>query len=162
MNVSIIAAMGKEKQIGKNNQLLWRISDDLKNFKKLTSGHHMLMGRKTYESIGRPLPGRTTVIMTRNSSYKAEGCKIVHSFEEALSLSEESGDNELFICGGEQIYRSLLEKADKFYLSFVDFDGEADVFFPDLSYETLNIMEEVDHPAEGITPAWIYKVFKRK
>ncbi|MDA3810388.1 MAG: dihydrofolate reductase [Spirochaetaceae bacterium] len=161
MRISLIVAMGNNRQIGKNNQLLWHISDDLKNFKKLTLGHHMLMGRKTYESIGRPLPGRTTIILSRKKNYSAEGCFVVTSYEEALKIPEAAGDSEFFICGGEEIYKNFLGKADRYYLSLVDFDGEADAVFPEFSSESLNIIEEVKHEKTEKNPAWVYQVLER-
>ena len=161
MRISIIAAMGNRRQIGKDNKLLWHISDDLKNFKKLTLGHHILMGRKTYESIGRPLPGRTTIIMSRNPEYKANGCKVVGTFELAVSIAEDGGDSELFICGGEEIYKKLLPEADRFYISSVDFNGEADAFFPDLKYDSLKIIKETSHEAGDNSPAWTYQILER-
>ncbi|MBI9099394.1 MAG: dihydrofolate reductase [Spirochaetaceae bacterium] len=161
MILSIIVAMGNNRQIGKDNKLLWHISDDLKNFKKLTLGHHILMGRKTYESIGRPLPGRTTIIMSRNPEYSARGCKVVSSFEEAATIAEAAGDNELFICGGEKIYKNLLAQTDRFYLSYVDYDGQADAFFPQFSIKDLKLIEEVRHEKTDKAPKWVYKVLER-
>lgn len=162
MRISIIAAMGNNRQIGKGNKLLWHISDDLKNFKKLTFGHHMLMGRKTYESIGKALPGRTTIIISRNPDYKVEGCKVVGTYNEALTIAEDAGDSDLFICGGEQIYKTFFEKADVFHLSYIDFDGEADTFFPKFSEESFDLFEEIQHDATEKTPAWTYRILKRK
>lgn len=154
--------MGKNRQIGKDNKLLWRISDDLKNFKKITLGHHMLMGRKTFESIGKALPGRTTIIMTKNPDYTAEGCIVVNSFDQAVKIAEAAGDDEFFICGGGEIYKDLLDRSERFYLSFVDYDGEADTYFPDLSNTRFSIVEEVKYEKNEKSPAWIYRVFDRK
>jgi dihydrofolate reductase len=153
--------MGKNGQIGKDNKLLWHISEDLKNFKALTLGHHMLMGRKTYESIGRPLPGRTTIILSRNSQYSAPGCTVVGTYEEAVSIADAADDSELFICGGEEIYKTLLAKAERFYLSFIDFQGEADAYFPDISSEPLTVIKEIKHESHAETPAWTYRVLER-
>ncbi len=161
MIISLIAAMGRNRQIGKNNKLLWRISEDLKNFKKLTLGHHMVMGRKTFESIGKPLPGRTTIILTRNPGFTVEGCRIVSSFNEAKSIARKAGETELFICGGGEIYKDLLGEADKFYLSFVDYDGDADIYFPDFSSIWLEEIEEKKFPKTEKTPSWVYKVLKK-
>ena len=161
MILSIIVAMGKNRQIGKDNKLIWHISDDLKNFKKLTLGHHMLMGRKTYESIGKPLPGRSTIIMSRNPDYKAEGCEVVSSLDEAMEIARSAGDEELVICGGEEIYKNSLAQTKRFYLSFVDYDGPADAYFPNYSTETLNVIEEVNHEKSDKAPAWKYQVLER-
>ncbi len=162
MIISLIGAMGKNRQIGKNNKLLWRISEDLKNFKRLTLGHHMVMGRKTFESIGKPLPGRTTIILTRNPGYTAEGCKTVSSFNEAKSIAREAGETELFICGGGEIYKDLLGEADKLYLSFVDYGDDADTYFPDYSSIELEEIEERKFPKTEKAPSWVYKVLKKR
>ncbi|MCK5882877.1 MAG: dihydrofolate reductase [Bacteriovoracaceae bacterium] len=131
MILSVIVAIGKSRQIGLGNKLLWHLSADLKRFKSLTRGHHILMGRKTYESIGRPLPHRINIIITRDQSFSASGCEVVHSVEEAIELAKKNGENELFFCGGEAIYSQGLEICDKLYLTEVDFDGVADTFLPD-------------------------------
>ncbi len=131
MILSVVVAVGVNRQIGLNNQLLWHLSDDLKRFKNLTKGHHILMGRKTYESIGHPLPNRTNIIVTRDKNYSVEGCVVVHSIEEAIELAQRNGESELFFCGGEAIYSKGLELCDKLYLTEVDYNGEADTFLPD-------------------------------
>ena len=129
--LSIIAAASENNVIGKDNQLLWHLSDDLKHFKRTTKGHHVISGRKTFESQGnKPLPGRTNVVVTRNIHFKAEGCIVVHSLEEALNVA--SGDDEPFIIGGEQIYRMALPKVDRIYLTRVHAEFQGDTFFPEL------------------------------
>jgi dihydrofolate reductase len=129
--VKIIVAMSKNRVIGNNNELIWKLSSDLKRFKELTTGHPVVMGRKTYESIGRPLPNRRNIIITRNSEYEVEGCEVVSSLEEALLLS----GNDCFIIGGGEIYKQSLELADKIYLTLVHKDFEGDTQFPELSKE---------------------------
>jgi len=134
-NISIIAAIGKNRELGKGNNLLWHIPEDLKRFKKLTQGHAVIMGRKTFESIGRPLPNRTNIIITRDSSFTAEGCKMYHSFDtviEAINSGEING-GEVFIIGGGQIFELALPYADKLYLTVVEGTFDADTFFPDYS-----------------------------
>jgi dihydrofolate reductase len=123
--------MSKNRVIGNNNELIWKLSSDLKRFKELTTGHPVVMGRKTYESIGRPLPNRRNIIITRNSEYEVEGCEVVSSLEEALLLS----GNDCFIIGGGEIYKQSLELADKIYLTLVHKDFEGDTQFPELSKE---------------------------
>ena len=123
--------MSKNRVIGNNNELIWKLSSDLKRFKELTTGHPVVMGRKTYESIGRPLPNRRNIIITRNSEYEVEGCEVVSSLEEALLLSA----NDCFIIGGGEIYKQSLELADKIYLTLVHKDFEGDTQFPELSKE---------------------------
>lgn len=130
MTLSIIAALGHNRAIGYQNQLPWRLPADLQRFKQLTMGHHILMGRKTFESIGRPLPGRTSVIITRQPEYKAEGCLIAHSLDEAIALATSRGEQEAFVIGGADIYAQALSRADRMYLTLVEAEPEADAFFP--------------------------------
>ena len=129
--IKIIVAMSKNRVIGNNNELIWKLSYDLKRFKELTTGQSVVMGRKTYESIGRPLPNRRNIIITRNLEYEVEGCEIVSSLEEALLLT---GSN-CFIIGGGEIYKQSLEVADKIYLTLVHQDFEGDTQFPELNSE---------------------------
>lgn len=126
--ISIIVAIARHGAIGKDNALLWHISDDLKRFKRITSGHPVVMGRKTYESLGRPLPNRINVVITRNTNFRAEGCTVVHSMAEAVSLFPAT--EEVFVIGGAQIYAEALDIADKFYLTKVEAQYDADTFFP--------------------------------
>jgi dihydrofolate reductase len=120
--------------IGVENRLPWRLSADLKRFRELTMGHHLIVGRKTYESIGKALPGRHTIIVTRNTNYFSpddpESCSVVHSFMEALDLARARGETEVFVCGGADIYAQALAIADRLYLTFVEAEIEADTYFP--------------------------------
>lgn len=131
--ISAIAAIGENRELGKDNQLLWRIPEDLKRFRELTAGHPIIMGRKTYESIGRPLPQRTNIIITRNQDFKAEGCIVIGSVEEAIAKAKEVDQQEIFIIGGGEIYKQAMPLIDKLYLTVVKGNKEADVFFPDYS-----------------------------
>ena len=128
--LSLIVAVSENNVIGKDNQLLWHLKDDLKHFKNTTRGHHVIAGRKTFESQGKPLPGRTNIIITRNRNYKAEGCIVVHSLDEALNVIQ--NDNEPFIIGGEQIYRMALPFVNKIYLTRVHATFTGDTHFPDI------------------------------
>ena len=136
--ITIIAAIANNNALGKDNDLIWHLPADLKRFKKVTSGHHILMGRNTFESIGKPLPNRTSVIITRNKDYFKDGCLIANSIEEALDLSKE---DDAFIIGGAQVYKQALEHnlVDKLDITIVHHDFEADVFFPEID---LNIWEQ--------------------
>jgi len=134
--------------IGKDNRLPWHLSSDLKRFKQLTLGHHLLMGRKTYETIGRPLPGRTTIVITRNPQYQAAGCLVAPSLEEALGLARENGETEAFIAGGGEIFTLALPLADRIYLTRVHAQVEADVFFPPFSLEGWRQIETIEQPAD--------------
>lgn len=131
--ISIIAAIGSNRELGKDNRLLWHIPDDMERFKQLTLRHPVIMGRNTFESIGKPLPGRLNIIVTRNKDYKAEGCRICYSLEEAINLAKEKDKKEIFIIGGGQIYEQAISIADKLYLTVVEGNFVADTFFPDYS-----------------------------
>ncbi|WP_218598247.1 dihydrofolate reductase [Polaribacter sp. NJDZ03] len=137
--ITIIAAIAKNNALGKDNDLIWHLPADLKRFKKVTSGHHILMGRNTFESIGKPLPNRTTIIITRNKEYFKDGCLIANSIEEAIEMVENK--DEIFIIGGAQIYKETIEKnlADRLDITLVHHEFEADVFFPEID---LTIWEE--------------------
>jgi dihydrofolate reductase len=164
MTVSLIVAYGKNREIGHENKLLWHIREDLLNFKKLTMGGHMIMGRKTYESIGRPLPGRTTVIITRNEKYDApEGVILASSLAKALEVSNNS-ESKIFICGGGEIYKQALANrvVDKLHITEVDYEGDADTFFPELISETWEEVESIVHPKTNDQLQWIYKVLTKK
>jgi len=128
MSVSLIVAMAQNRTIGVNNTLPWRCPEDLKHFKTLTMGHHMIMGRKTFDSIGKPLPGRTTVIVTRNTELKVEGCVVAHSLQEAITASKD--DKEIFIVGGAEIYTQALPLADTLYITEIQQDVDGDALFP--------------------------------
>ncbi len=130
--ISIIAAIGKNNELGKKNKLLWSLPADMKHFKEITSGHAVIMGRKTFESIGRPLPNRRSIVVTRDSKYKKEGVEIAHSLEEALGLFKDT-DEEIFIIGGAEIYKQAMSFADKLYITHVEAeDKDADTFFPEI------------------------------
>ena len=131
MIISLIAAMDEQRGTGLKGRLPWRLSSDMKRFRELTMGHHIIVGRKTFESIGKPLPGRQTIIVTRNSEFRAEGCFVVHSLEEALDLARSRGESEAFVCGGSQIYTEAVLEAQRFYLTVVHARVESDTFFPD-------------------------------
>ena len=136
--ITLIAAIGKRNELGKDNDLIWHLPNDLKRFKKLTTGHHIVMGRKTFESIGKPLPNRTSVIITRDLNYTAEGCIVVHSLQAAI---EACNDDHIFIIGGAQIYNAGIKIADALDICMVDENFNADVFFPEID---LNIWEKVN------------------
>jgi dihydrofolate reductase len=134
MIISIIAAIAENNVIGKDNKLIWHLPADLKHFKELTSGHHIIMGRKTWESIGKkPLPDRTNIVITRDKNYKTEGCILVHSLDEALAAAK--GQEEVFVIGGAEIYKQAMDKADKLYITRVHHKFEGDTFFPEIGKE---------------------------
>jgi dihydrofolate reductase len=128
MSISLIVAMARNRTIGINNTLPWRCPEDLKRFKALTMGHHMIMGRKTFDSIGKPLPGRTTVVVTRDRNLKIEGCLIAHSIQDAINAC--AGDTEVFIVGGADIYTQSVQMADTLYITEIQQDVNGDAHFP--------------------------------
>lgn len=146
--ISIIAAISKNNALGKDNDLIWHLPADLKRFKKITSGHTIIMGRKTFESIGKPLPNRKSIIITRNTNYQIEGCTIVHSLDEAIAkLADEE---KAFIIGGAQIYKQSLENniADQLDITFVHQEFEADAFFPNIDTEVWKEVAREDCKAD--------------
>jgi dihydrofolate reductase len=146
--VSIIAAMDRKCGIGVDNKLPWRLSADLKRFRELTMGHHIIVGRKTFESIGRPLPGRRMIVVTRDRNYKAEGCDLAHSVEDATRLARERGESEVFICGGAEIYAQSIGIVGRMYLTFVGAEVAADTFFPEFDEQKWDELESVYQPAD--------------
>lgn len=132
--LSLIAAMAANRVIGINNTLPWRLPADLAHFKALTMGHHMIMGRKTYESLGKPLPGRTSVIVTRDSAFDAPECVVVHSLADAVSACTD--DEEAFFIGGAELYRQALDIVQRIYLTEVKTEVEGDAWFPEFDRAT--------------------------
>ncbi len=128
MRLSIIAAMARNRVIGRDNRLPWRLPADWRRFKRLTMGHHLIMGRKTFESIGRPLPGRISIVLTGRRSYAPAGVQVAASLEDALRFAQ--GDNEVFVGGGAGVYRQTLNLADRMYLTLLPDDFEGDTYFP--------------------------------
>jgi dihydrofolate reductase len=157
--ISLVVAMGLNREIGINNQIPWKLSEDLKNFKKTTMGHHILMGRKTYESIGKPLPGRTNIILTRNLNYQATDCITVTSLDEAIKLAKTKGETELMVIGGAEIYKEALGRANRIYLSKIEFKGKADAYFPEFNESDWKVISEVKHSTDSIP--WTFKVIER-
>lgn len=141
-----IAAAAENNALGKDNKLVWHLPDDFKRFKQITTGHHIILGRKTFESFPKPLPNRTHVIITRNKNYKAEGCIIVNSIEDALKIVPKNEDT--FIIGGAEIYRQSLHLSDKIELTRVHTTCEADAFFPEIDAEEWEITSEEFHPKD--------------
>jgi dihydrofolate reductase len=128
--ISIIVAMARNRVIGANGKIPWHLPDELKLFKRLTMGHHLIMGRKTFESIGRLLPGRTTVIVTRRPAYAVPGARVAHTLEDAIAAC--AGDGEIFVIGGAEIYRSTLPLADRIYLTTVAAEPAGDTWMPEI------------------------------
>jgi dihydrofolate reductase len=152
MKVSLIVAAAENGVIGKNNDLIWHLPNDMKFFKQTTTAHHVIMGRKNFESIPhkyRPLTDRTNIVITRQSGYKAKGCIIVNSVEAALNIAKNNGDTEPFIIGGGQIYKLALEAnlVDKIYLTKINHTFDGDTFFPELVKDWKEV-ERIDCKAD--------------
>ena len=148
-SLSLIVAHAKNHVIGLNNAMPWHLPEDLKRFRALTTGHHIIMGRKTYESLGRLLPGRTTIIVTRNKDFKVEGALIAHSLQAALMLC--AGDNEPFLIGGAELYKDGLKYATKLYVTEVHAEFAGDAFFSEIDLSHWSLSEKKDHlAASGI------------
>ncbi len=148
MIISAIVAKSINNVIGKDNGIPWYLSGDLKYFKAKTTGHHIIMGRNSFESIGRPLPRRTNIIVSRNLFYIASGCIMVHGVEEALEIARENGESEAFIIGGGELYRQTVDLWDRLYLTEVAAEIDGDVFFPDINTGDWEEIFSESHPAD--------------
>jgi dihydrofolate reductase len=149
--LSLIAVIGKNRELGKDNKLLWHIPGDLPRFKKITGGHPVIMGRKTFQSIGRPLPGRTNFVISRDGTFMADGVTSVTTLEDAITQAKKApGSEEVFIIGGGSVYAQAIDNADQVYLTVVDKTAEADTFFPDYSQFNTVISEE-HHNQDGFS-----------
>ena len=160
--ISIIAALGRDNQnnrvIGKDNQLLWHIPDDLKRFKLITFGHPVIMGRKTFESLPenvRPLPGRTNIVITHNPAWSHAGVIAAHSLDEALRKARVLDRREIFICGGTQIYEQAFHLVDRLYLTLIDDEKEGDAHFPPYEKEFTKVISDESREWNGINYRWV-------
>jgi dihydrofolate reductase len=163
MIISLIVAMDEQGGIGRAGMLPWRLPADLKRFKSLTMGHHLIMGRKTYQSIGRPLPGRTMVVVTRNPDYRPPGCVVRHSFDDALEFARNAEETEVFVVGGEEIFRQAIVSADRLYLTQVHATFETDISFPQFNEASWLESEREFHSADKRNPyAFTFHVLRRQ
>jgi dihydrofolate reductase len=161
--ISLLVAMDKNRLIGKDNDLPWRLPADLAYFKKITMGHSIVMGRKTYESIGRPLPGRENIIVSRNKDYEAPGCKVINTTEEILQLEAEQEHKELFVIGGAEIFTEVLPFANKLYITMIDEIFDGDTFFPEVGKEEWMLISEEQGIKDDKNPyLYYFQVFERK
>ncbi len=148
MIVSAILAMSKNRVIGKDNKIPWHLTADLKYFKRTTLNHHIIMGRKTFLSIGKPLPKRTNIVLTRNPFFVASNIIATSSIDEALSIAQNNEETEVFIIGGGEIYRQSMPYWDKVYITLIDLEVEGDVFFPELDKNEWQLISEDPHEAD--------------
>ncbi len=159
MKVSLIVAMADNNVIGVDNQLPWHLPADLKYFKSVTMGKPIIMGRKTFESIGRPLPGRQNIVITRNTEWSADGVTVVKSTGAAVAAA--SGAEEVMVIGGAEIYRAMLPLVGKLYVTEVSLSVEGDAFFPDIEVEQWQETSRAAHPAEADKPAYAFVTYER-
>ena len=160
---SIMVARSDNRVIGKDNDLVWHMPADLKYFKETTTGHFVTMGRKTYEAVDKPLPGRTNIIITRQTDYFRENCLVVNSVEEALALGEENGQEEMFILGGSQIYQLSLEQGfvDRIYLTEIKAEFEGDSYFPEIDASWKEVKREEHEPDEKNSHPYAFVVLEK-
>ena len=144
--ISIIVAMAKNRVIGAKGAIPWHLPEELKRFKHLTLGHHIIMGRKTWESIGRPLPGRTSVIVTRQRGYRVPGAKVVHSLDEAIAAC--GADDEIFVIGGAELYAQAFSRAGRLYLTTVNAETPGDTLMPDYAAGDWREVSAESYPAD--------------
>ncbi len=161
VSLSIIVARAENGVIGINNQLPWRLSNDLQYFKKMTLGKPIVMGRKTFDSIGRPLPGRTNIVVTRNRGWKSDGVTVVHSLQEALKVASIEPGGEVMLIGGAELYRQGLAVADKVYLTEVKACPEGDAYFPDLTSEWQEVSRQPQEADEKNDCAHDFVIYQR-
>ena len=168
MIISLIAAIGKNNELGKDNDLLWKFPADQKHFRERTSGHPVIMGRKTFESIGRPLPNRRNIVITRDKNYLRYGADIVHSLNEAINsartpLAELAENEEIFIIGGAEIYKQAMQIADRLDITHIDAeDKNADAFFPEIIPTVWNEISHEEHQADEKNPlSFTFSIYEK-
>ncbi len=166
MTISLIAALTKNQVIGKNNDLPWHLPDDMKYFMQTTKAHHVIMGRKNYESIPekfRPLPNRTNIVVTRQKDFSAPGCKTVNTLEEGIAIAKAAGEKELFIIGGSEIYVLGMPYADQLYLTEIDTTLQGDTYFPPVNKDEWQEQSRTHHDADARHVfAFDFVVYKKK
>ena len=162
MKISLIAAAAENNVIGRNNDLPWKLPDDMKFFVKTTKGHHILMGRKNLESFGKLLPNRTNIILTRDENFEFEGAEIFNELDAAINLAKSNGEDELMVIGGGEIYKQCLPFADKIYLTRIHAEIEGDVFFPELDEKYWELKSSLAHEKdEKHKYAFTFKEYER-
>lgn len=163
MIVSIIVAVAKNGVIGKDNKLPWKLSGDLRHFKQLTLGHHVIMGRKSFDAVGKPLEGRVNIVISRNRGLRLDGALVMHSVKEAIHFCEEVKELEAFVIGGAEIVKQALPLADKMYLTHIDAEPQGDTFFPEWNAGDWKVISETEHDADEKNQyPFTIKVYQRK
>lgn len=161
VRLALIAAVARNGIIGRDGDLPWRIPADLQFFKTTTMGKPIIMGRRTFESIGKALPGRSSIVVTRNPDFAADDVEVAANLDRALSVAARHGAEEVMVIGGGEIYAAALPRADRLYLTEIHLDAEGDVHFPELDRAQWRETLRDDHPAEGDTPAFSFVVLER-
>ncbi|PXX56640.1 dihydrofolate reductase [Pseudomonas sp. NFPP07] len=163
--LSLIAALGENRVIGVDNSMPWHLPGDFKYFKATTLGKPIIMGRKTWDSLGRPLPGRLNIVVSRQADLRLEGAEVYPSLEAAVARAEEwaleQGVTELMLIGGAQLYAQGLEQADRLYLTRVALSPEGDAWFPEFDQQQWKLVSDMSNPAEGDKPAYSFEVWER-
>ncbi|MEP3234099.1 MAG: dihydrofolate reductase [Hyphomicrobiales bacterium] len=161
--ISMMAAVAKNRVIGADNDMPWRLSTDLKRFKAVTMGKPIIMGRRTFESVGKALPGRLNIVISRSTDLTLEGAEVVATLDEALEVATNTGTDEIMITGGGQIYALMMDRADKLYITEVDAEPEGDTVFPEIDLANWIKVHEEDVPrGEKDSAETIYRIFERK
>ena len=161
MRIALIAAVARNGVIGRGGSLPWRIPADLHYFKATTMGKPMIMGRRTFQSIGKALPGRASIVVTRRADFAADDVDVAADLDQALTIAARHGGDEVVVIGGGEIYAAALPRADRIYLTEVHIDAEGDVHFPALDRAQWRELSRDDHPADGDTPAFSFVVLER-
>ena len=161
VRLALIAAVARNGVIGRGGGLPWRIPADLRYFKATTMGKPMIMGRRTFDSIGKALPGRTNIVVTRSGNFTADDVEVAADFDQALAIAAATGTEEAMVIGGGEIYAVALPRADRLYLTQVHIDAEGDVYFPELDRAQWREVSRNDHAAEGDTPAFSFVTLER-
>jgi dihydrofolate reductase len=160
--ISFLVAMDQKRTIGKDNDLPWHLPADLKYFKQVTMGHPIVMGRKTHEAIGRVLPGRENIVLTREKSYTSPGCTVIHSIEDLLNIDKEK-DEEVFVIGGAEIFKEVFTSADRLYITLIEDVFEGDTYFPDFDQSEWEVVSKEKGIKDEKNPYdYYYIVFKRR
>ncbi|HQX43244.1 MAG: dihydrofolate reductase [Saprospiraceae bacterium] len=163
MIISAIVAMNPDGLIGDQNKIPWHLPADLKYFKKITLGHHILMGRKCFDSIGKSLPGRKNIVVTKNPTFIVTDCIITNSIEEGILIAQQNKEEEMFILGGGEIYRQSMHLVNKLYLTMVQFNGSGDVFFPQIDYDEWSLISDEKHTSDDKNNYdYSFLIYKRK
>ncbi|MYL19364.1 dihydrofolate reductase [Halobacillus litoralis] len=161
--ISFIFAMDRNQLIGKDNDLPWHIPNDFKFFKDMTWGKTIIMGRKTFESFGRPLPERKHIVLTSNESYDREGCTVIHSMDEILKMEQQHPDKEWFVIGGSVLFEKMLPYADRMYLTYIDAEFEGDTYFPPFNYDQWTLSSETKGMKDEKNPYdYYFRTYDRK